>query len=1010
MQIECPYCEHPVEAPAGRTAIVCPGCGRRFVACADPSTPDRDSVRDADLSEAPTLSRPQVQFTCPRCDREMSLPAGGPYGNCPNCGTSLDEKPPDAQPTIVTEPDARPTVQTPRAAGGPAAAEGRPSHPRGDEEEPERACEHDVEWLREHLGGRYEIVEFLARGGMGAVYRARQKRPRRDVALKMLAGGSLASPRQRKRFEREAQAVAQLHHPAIVPIYEYGEIAGHPYFTMEYVEGVNLRDYVRRLKPDPKEICRLMVEVCEAIHYAHECGVIHRDLKPGNIIVEPSGRPRVLDFGLSRSSVRGEQSLLTATGDFLGTPRYMSPEQALGQPSKVDRRSDVYALGIILYELLTGMTPYPVDHVQGLEVYQLICEADPIPPRDVNPNMPRDLEVIILTAIAKEKDRRYRTVRALARDLERFLEDRPILARPATWWYRLRKWAWRNRAALTPVAISAFVLAAVATVLLYQVASESRRADRLMKHYERIMAGASNTREKVGQLIAEDKWDEARWLGRFAAEIMPHEAGVEGLAWRVRRAAEQRMQQALAEFTHLLSRHRWREAREKARELTRLAETISAYPELADRLARVEPEFDRRCWEYLRETVEQAYRQEPADRALRSFIEQLPGNPHVESARQLLERLRSRQPQYFFEQHAAAFRRAMDACRWEEAEAVCVSGERFVEAEDLSSPQLARATVRAWRRELASVIRPATARALAPLQSARSDTTPVKDIAVAGQGLSFVVARIDRPLELWSLRDWASTATLSVPARARRVAVSPAGDLLAAYLENGQIPLWSLPSRKKLGALRGHASRVPSLAFSSDGTLLLSADSRQVTLWEVPAGKRLEEQPKGASAPAGFAPDGELVAAALSEASIGLWEARTGRLVLAMPAPSTPARMVFSPTADQLLSAHFMDGQTSISTWNINTGTATRLTSLSGRVWAMAVSPDGRLVVTGDTEPSLKLWAVDDGRRLVRARCGSLPYTAAFDPRCRDLLVGHNDGTVSRWGIPPGAEADGGRP
>ncbi len=272
--------------------------------------------------------------------------------------------------------------------------------------------------------GDYELVEELGRGGMGIVYRARQISLNREVAIKMILQGQLASPTDRERFQAEAESAARLDHAGIVPVYEVGEIDGQPYFSMKHVRGETLTTQIAAGLVTPKDAARLLAVVARAIHYAHQQGVLHRDLKPSNILIDREGEPHVTDFGLAKRVHEAES--LTHTGAILGTPAYMAPEQAAGARGQVGPATDVFSLGTILYQVLTGRPPFqgatPVDTVL------MLLEQDVVPPRVVNPRVDRDLEMIALRCLQKPVDLRYASANGLADDLEAYLHDEPISA------------------------------------------------------------------------------------------------------------------------------------------------------------------------------------------------------------------------------------------------------------------------------------------------------------------------------------------------------------------------------------------------------------------------------------------------------------------------------------------------------------------------------------------------------------------------------------------------------
>lgn len=288
--------------------------------------------------------------------------------------------------------------------------------------------------------GEYELLREIARGGMGVVYLARHRRLGRVVALKRIIGGALADASALRRFEIEAEAAARLDHPNIVPIFDVGQVSGQPYFTMAFVDGGSLAS---RLSDGPlptMEAAKMITSLADAVHYAHRQGVVHRDLKPGNVLLDADGEPRITDFGLAKrvDDIAGQ----TASGELLGTPSYMPPEQASGKNRNIGPPADVYALGAVLYALMTGKPPFVGDSVMGVLIQ--VLESEPIPPRSVNASIDRDLETICLKALQKDPLKRYETAKALADDVRRFMAGEPIRARPVSGVERAVRWTKRH--------------------------------------------------------------------------------------------------------------------------------------------------------------------------------------------------------------------------------------------------------------------------------------------------------------------------------------------------------------------------------------------------------------------------------------------------------------------------------------------------------------------------------------------------------------------------------------
>ncbi len=308
--------------------------------------------------------------------------------------------------------------------------------------------------------GDYELLEEIGRGGQGVVYRARQKSLNRTIALKVIGLGQWATEAHLKRFRREAEAAANLDHPCIVPIYEVGEREGSCYFSMKFIDGGQLDEVTKRQPISARTAAELIAKLARTVHHAHEHGILHRDIKPGNVLLDRNGEPHLTDFGLAR--LVETESTVTRTMEVLGTPSYMAPEQAVGNNARVSRATDVYGLGAVFYQLLTGHPPFAGGTT--FETFRLVLDTEPRQPRLWNPKIDRDLATICLKCLEKDPQRRYSSALALAEDLEHWLKHEPIRAKRSGVFTHGRKWLWRNPttagliASLVAVAVGAGVI------------------------------------------------------------------------------------------------------------------------------------------------------------------------------------------------------------------------------------------------------------------------------------------------------------------------------------------------------------------------------------------------------------------------------------------------------------------------------------------------------------------------------------------------------------------------
>jgi WD40 repeat protein/tRNA A-37 threonylcarbamoyl transferase component Bud32 len=764
--------------------------------------------------------------------------------------------------------------------------------------------------------GDYEIHQELGRGGMGVVYHARQMTLKREVALKMIRAGVLADDVDLRRFQNEAEAVAQLDHPGIVPVYEVGEHQGQRYFSMKLILGGSLGGRLDAYKDDPRAAAGLLAEVAEAVQHAHARGILHRDLKPANIPLDGQGKPYVTDFGLAKKL---EASIeLTQSGAVMGTPGYMSPEQTLGRRGAVTTASDVYGLGAVLYAVLTGRAPFQGDSV--IDTLQAVRERRADPPSRLNRKVSRDLEVICLKALEKDPRRRYASARELADDLNRWRKGEPVTARPVS--PSVRAWMWcRRRPAIAGLSV-ALALVALAGVIaagtqwraaLRNAGIARRNADDARRNADQAEANARQAREseqealRRGELLARS--NRRLRLADYASRVQLAQREWElGNIARVR-ALLRELEPAAGDDD--LRSFEWHYLRHQC---DASASTLALPPSLAGpntRLTRVDfsPDGTRLL----------------AVARGRLLAWEIPGG-----------RARSLQKD--------ASRSIIDARfspdgKWLAVLAIALPPEQHP---PLGSPESATVFLEIW--DLAEGKR---------LRATELSRAIEGRVVVRPEGRQVAVHLVDVP----GSRYYHNTVVLVDPSDGRKqrqpysgsvpgrlfefLAYSPDGALLAAPWEQHKAALLDPETGKVKGTIEPGEDIVRDCHFNGDGSrLAFAGDSGRITIWSVPNGSPIQTL-RTADRYAGgvrFSPDGRHLAS-LGPSSVKVWDARTGEYRFLIRGASEC--LAYSPDGGRIAAGG--DGST-IRFWDARREQGALIHKGEYSSYGVAFSPDGLLV------------------------------------------------------------------
>lgn len=889
------------------------------------------------------------------------------------------------------------------ASKPPLAGTGDPDTPtfrfhRGSDEDSIQGESHR---LNVRYMGDYALLDEIARGGMGVVFRARQLSLNRIVALKMILAGAFASDEEVRRFYLEAEAAAQLDHPGIVPIYEVGQYEGHHYFSMGFVDGSSL---ARRLVDGPLpplDAAQIARQVAEAVQYAHSKGVIHRDLKPGNILIDSRGVPRVTDFGLAK---RLESSSdLTGTGQILGTPSYMPPEQAAGQMSAVGPLSDVYSLGAILFCTLTGRPPFQA--ANPLDTLLQVQRQEPVSLRSLNEKIPNDLETIALKCLDKSPARRYQSAQELADDLQRYLEQRPILARPVGRVERAWRWALRNRAIASLLVLVAVSLISGTVVSSYYAARATAHANdlaeetlRANEHARRETENADEAkrnerlavlnaqREREQRELADQREKDLR-RGMYASHMNLAQAAWEnGQVGRVLQLLAKHGPGTPSDEFRSVEWHYW----------NRLCHTDRLTLDVPNGMCNVaySPDGKRIASAGIWDGISAIKVWEVASgREITSLCGQKgvrfvlfhPNDDAIVSTgydkRTILWDLTTGQPKLEFKSN-----RFIGGCL-----AFSSDGRQLV----------AGGTDVSVYSGVAKIWDSATG---VETRSFKCHPGEVSSIAIShDQKWIATVGTLDHLAKVWDATTGAEQMTLkrSVGGTATGgIAFSPKGDVLAVGYGQG-VTFWEASSGKELRSTSARTPYVTSVAFSADGQQAASSSYDQtVRIWNVADGAEIKKFVGHTESVTNvaFCPDGSTFASSSMDGTVKIWSRNDVTGVTKPDVFGIQRSVAFSPDGTLLAAASHDHSVNIVDT--ISRHVVRKLYGHSGFVRAVTWNRMGNRIATGADDNSVIVWDAVSGSRVDTFKGHSKRVNGiAFSPDNQYVVSGGDDHNVILWNL-----------